>query len=56
MVMEILPDIVDCLNQAAHLFGSVFEFGSCQYIWNSFRAIKSLKAPFGTPSRRGYGG
>jgi hypothetical protein len=31
MVMEILPDIVDCLNQAAHLFGSVFEFDSCQY-------------------------
>ena len=30
--LERLSNIVDCLNQAAHLFGSIFEFDSCQYI------------------------
>jgi hypothetical protein len=31
---ELLSDIVDCLNRAADLFGSIFEFYSCQYIRN----------------------
>ena len=43
-VTELLSNVVDCLSQAADLFGSVFEFGSCQYIWIEFQAIKSLKA------------
>ena len=30
--LERLSNIVDCLNQAAHLFGSIFESDSCQYI------------------------
>jgi hypothetical protein len=29
-----LPDIVDCLNQAADFFGSAFESDSRQYIRN----------------------
>ena len=53
---EILPNIVDWLNQAVDFFDSILEFDSWQYIRNEFQAIKLLKAPFGTPSRRGYGG
>ena len=49
---ELLSKVVDCLSQGADFFDSVFEFGSCQYIRNSFQAIKLLNAPFGTPSRR----
>ncbi len=53
---EILPNIVDWLNQAVDFFDSILEFDSWQYIRNEFQAIKLLKAPFGTPSRRGYRG
>ena len=53
---EILPNIVDWLNQAVDFFDSILEFDSWQYIRNEFQAIKLLKAPFGTPSRRVYRG